>query len=204
MRRLTLAVALLVVPACFLLNQPGGGVAAGGTFVLDVSSKQGTNLGTDHFEAKTIAGNYNSRDNPLQGNGGWSIVIGTPSLLDNTTCKGLSLGFAGPPVAGATIALDLPADAKDAGITDPKGRGLFVVQDGCVLQGPVKQWRATSGTLTIDKVEAPQTSAATTARAISFHYSGATMVVDPSAFGDAGASGSFTANGTGNVELFAE
>ncbi|MBS2031255.1 MAG: hypothetical protein JST54_25375 [Deltaproteobacteria bacterium] len=179
--------------------------SAGGTFTINVASPVGSNATPGTFEAKTITGSYATGQNANLTDAGWSVITGTPNVLDTTTCKSVALGFAGKPAAGEVITLvDYNPDATDGGPVNLNGKGFLIYDEGCVTAGPLKEWRSSGGTIQINAVDDPnpQPSGATPGanKKVTFSYSGVTM----EAQGDGGlATGTFTADGTGTVDLFA-
>jgi len=179
--------------------------SAGGTFTLNVASPEASNATPGTFEAKTITGSYATGVNPNLTDAGWSVITGTPNVLDTTTCKSVALGFAGKPAAGEVITLvDYNPDVTDGGPVDLNGKGFLIYDEGCVTAGPVKEWRSSGGTIQITAVADPdsQPSGAIPGanKKVSFSYSGVSMAFQ----GDGGlATGTFTADGTGTVDLFA-
>ncbi len=182
-------------------------VSAGGSFSIQMSNVQGSNLVATSFDAKTVAGNYNSAEDPDAG--GWNIATGLPNVLDteNQSCRGISLGFAGLPTSGQSIAL-FPKTASDGGLSvepdggaiDLTGLGVLTFQEGCIDKSQFSQWGATSGTVTIDSVgTSPSGSTPSpTTRQVKLHWTGVAFEGVPGTQG----TGSFTANGSAQVDLW--
>lgn len=207
MRRLTL-VGLVALGAagvhCTLPNETN----AGGSITVNVTNlRDGSTAKGGTFEAKTVAGFFNSADHPTGSDAGWSIITGTPNVLDSSTCKGVSLGFAGKPAAGRTLQLaavfgtdgGVDAGAVGQALND---LGTLSYQEGCVAPGgSLQMWRSTSGNLVIDSVDEPaELPAGATPGAnktITFHVTGVELASD-----GAPAAGLMSLDGSGTVELF--
>lgn len=205
MRRLSL-VGLCLVSLFSLrcLLQDPRSTSAGGSFTIAITNPQATTVTASTFEAKTIAGNYNHADRRPGTDAGWSIIVGTPNLLDSSTCKGLGLGFSGKPETTRTWQL---AFIGDGGTTDggvptaafASNLGSLSYSEGCVGSSDYKTWRSTSGTLNItsveDPAEVPEGARPGANKTVKFSYT-CEMA------GETG-TGTFSASGAGEVTLFA-
>jgi hypothetical protein len=201
-----------IAAACVVALGVGAGcisnpldVSAGGSLSMNMTNVQGSNLQVTSYAAKTIAGNYNSADHNLS-DAGWSVVTGAPNALDteNQNCRGISLGFSGPPTAGTTLTVfDLtapdgggPPRFPDGGVIDTISAAVVAFTEGCVDKQQFSQWRATSGTVVIDSVGASPDGSG--GKQVKLHYSGAAMapLAGTQAIGGKGA------GGTGQIDLF--
>lgn len=212
MRRISLLALCLVglLSLRCLLADPRS-TEAGGNFKIDISNPQATTVAAGTFEAKTIAGHYNHKDGRPGTDGGWSILIGSPSLLDNETCKGVGIGFSGKPETSRTwqfAFLGADAGLSDGGTSDggvptvafASNLGSLSYSEGCVGSGNYKTWRSTAGTLTFSAVEEPAELPAGARpganKTVKFSCSGVQMA------GETG-TGTFAATCSGEITLFA-
>jgi hypothetical protein len=110
----------------------------------------------------------------------------TGSITDGATgCTAiLNAGFVGDPTVGTAFTF-----VTDP--TTPPGKGELSYTETC-NSGATKMWKASAGTLTLDKVIPPSPGLVT--GTLSFTIQGGTMDVAPAGAGDA--KGSFSAAGT--------
>lgn len=121
----------------------------------------------------------------------------------------MGIGLVGKPETGKSWQLAYVRGDADGGVNDAgvqpvalgEGIGTLSYSEGCINKGSYNQWRSTGGTLTItsveDPAEQPQGATPGANKTVKFTFSNVTMASDGEP-----ATGTFTANGDGEVLLF--